>query len=83
MHCFCLKSFKRITFAGMHWKRTSPPVRLYLSIPMEIWLENQHMRLVAFPNQAKTSTGTVDPKHCTELSGKALLTELAIVEATG
>lgn len=67
----------------MHWKRTTPLVLLYLSIPMEIWLEKPHMRLIAFPNQTRTNTGAGDPKHRTDIAGKALLTELAIVEATG
>lgn len=67
--------------ALMHWKRTTPLVLLYLRIPMEIWLEKPHMRLIAFPNQ--TNTGAGEPKHRTDIAGKALLTELAIVEATG
>ncbi len=67
----------------MHWERKTPLVLLYSIIPMEIWLDKPHMRLIAFPNQTRTNTGAGDPKHRTDTAGKALLTELAIVEATG
>lgn len=69
--------------ALIHWKRTTPLVLLYFSIPMEIWLEKPHTRLIAFPNRTKTNRGTGGPKHRTDITGKALLTELAIAEATG
>lgn len=55
-----------------------------MTIPVEIWLEKPRMRLIAFPNLTKTNRGAGDPKHRTDtVADKALLTELAILEATG